>query len=43
MPWLTPFEEPIPLGGRQLSTLQQAEDYVMALMRARNAPDFNRL
>lgn len=32
MPWSTPFEDPIPLGGgRKLSTLQQAADYVMAL------------
>ena len=31
MPWSTPFEDPIPLGGGKLSTLQQAADYVMAL------------
>ena len=32
MPWSTPFDEPIPLGGgRKLVTLQQAADYVMTL------------
>jgi hypothetical protein len=32
MPWSTPFDEPIRLkGGRQLTTLQQAADYIMAL------------
>jgi hypothetical protein len=32
MPWSAPFEEPIRLkGGRQLSTLQQAADYIMTL------------
>jgi hypothetical protein len=32
MPWSTPFDDPIPLrGGRKLTTLQQAADYVMAL------------
>jgi hypothetical protein len=32
MPWSTPFDDPIPLrGGRRLTTLQQAADYVMAL------------
>jgi hypothetical protein len=32
MPWSAPFEESIRLkGGRQLSTLQQAADYIMAL------------
>lgn len=32
MPWSAPFDEPIRLkGGRQLSTLQQAADYIMAL------------
>jgi hypothetical protein len=32
MPWSTPFDEPVPLrGGRELATLQQAADYVMAL------------
>jgi hypothetical protein len=32
MPWSTPFDEPIQLkGGRNLTTLQQAADYVMAL------------
>ncbi|MBR1226286.1 MULTISPECIES: hypothetical protein [unclassified Bradyrhizobium] len=32
MPWSTPFDEPIALrGGRTLTTLQQAADYVMKL------------
>ena len=32
MPWSTPFDDPIPLGGRsRLSTLQQAADHIMAL------------
>jgi len=32
MPWSTPFDAPIPLrGGRRLSTLQQAADYIMKL------------
>ena len=31
MPWSTRFEDPIPLGGGKLSTLQQAADHVMAL------------
>ena len=32
MPWSTPFDEPIRLrGGRQLTTLQQAADYIMKL------------
>ena len=32
MPWSAPFDDPIPLrGGRKLTTLQQAADYVMAL------------
>jgi hypothetical protein len=32
MPWSTTFDEPIPLGGgRQLTTLQQAADYIMKL------------
>lgn len=32
MPWSASFDEPIRLeGGRTLSTLQQAADYVMAL------------
>jgi hypothetical protein len=32
MPWSTPFDDPIPLGGgSRLSSLQQAADYVMAL------------
>jgi hypothetical protein len=32
MPWSTPFDEPIALrGGRMLTTLQQAADYVMKL------------
>ena len=35
MPWSTPFEEPIRLrGGRKLSTLQHAADYVMELPEA---------
>jgi hypothetical protein len=35
MPWSSPFEEPIPLrGGRKLTTLQQAADYVMGLPKA---------
>ena len=32
MPWSTPFDAPIRLrGGRKLSTLQQAADYIMKL------------
>ncbi len=32
MPWSTPFDEPIRLrGGRRLTTLQQAADYIMKL------------
>jgi hypothetical protein len=32
MPWSTPFDEPITLrGGRTLTTLQHAADYVMKL------------
>jgi phage-related protein len=32
MPWSTPFDEPIALrGGRRLTTLQQAADYIMKL------------
>jgi hypothetical protein len=32
MPWSTPFDEPIALqGGRKLTTLQQAADYIMKL------------
>ena len=32
MPWSTPFDEPIPLGGgRKLATLQQAADHIMKL------------
>ena len=32
MPWSTPFDEPVALkGGRALTTLQQAADYVMKL------------
>jgi hypothetical protein len=32
MPWSTPFDEPIRVrGGRQLTTLQHAANYVMAL------------
>jgi hypothetical protein len=32
MPWSTPFDEPIEMrGGRKLSTLQQAADYIMKL------------
>ena len=35
MPWSTPFDEPIALrGGRTLTTLQQAADYVMKLPKA---------
>ena len=35
MPWSTPFDEPIVLGGgRTLATLQQAADYVMKLPEA---------
>jgi hypothetical protein len=35
MPWSTPFDEPIVLpGGRTLTTLQQAADYVMKLPAA---------
>jgi len=32
MPWSTPFDEPIRLrGGRRLTTLQHAADYIMEL------------
>ena len=32
MPWSTPFDEPISLpGGRRLTTLQHAADYIMKL------------
>ncbi len=32
MPWSTPFDEPIPLGGgAKIVTLQQAADYIMKL------------
>ena len=32
MPWSTPFDEPIDLrGGRKLTTLQHAADYIMEL------------
>ena len=35
MPWSTPFDEPIALpGGRSLTTLQQAADYIMKLPEA---------
>jgi hypothetical protein len=35
MPWSAPFDEPIRLrGGRSLSTLQHAADYVMKLPEA---------
>ena len=35
MPWSTPFDEPIPVrGGRSLTTLQQAADYIMKLPEA---------
>ena len=35
MSWSTPFDEPIPLrGGRKLTTLQHAADYVMTLPEA---------
>ena len=35
MPWSTPFDEPIALrGGRTLTTLQQAADYIMKLPKA---------
>ena len=35
MPWSTPFNEPIALrGGRTLTTLQHAADYVMKLSKA---------
>ena len=35
MPWSTPFDEPIALrGGRTLTTLQQAADYIMKLPEA---------
>ena len=33
MPWSTPFDEPIRVpGGRRLSTLQDAADYIMKLL-----------
>jgi hypothetical protein len=31
MPWSTPFDEPIPVRGGRLVTLQQAADYIMKL------------
>jgi hypothetical protein len=32
MPWSTPFDDPISLrGGRELTTLQHAADYIMKL------------
>jgi hypothetical protein len=32
MPWSTPFDDPIsPRGGRKLTTLQHAADYIMKL------------
>ena len=31
MPWSTPFDEPIRLRGRKLTTLQHAADYIMEL------------
>ena len=35
MPWSTPFDEPIRLrGGRKLTTLQHAADYIMKLPEA---------
>ena len=35
MPWSTPFDEPIALrGGRRLTTLQHAADYIMKLPEA---------
>ena len=35
MPWSTPFDEPIRLGGgRKLTTLQHAADYIMRLPEA---------
>ena len=35
MPWSTPFDEPVILhGGRTLTTLQQAADYIMKLPEA---------
>jgi hypothetical protein len=35
MPWSTPFDEPIVLGGgRKLTTLQHAADYIMKLPEA---------
>jgi hypothetical protein len=35
MPWSAPFDEPIRLrGGRELSTLQHAADYIMKLPEA---------
>lgn len=35
MPWSAPFDEPIRLrGGRSLSTLQHAADYIMKLPEA---------
>jgi phage-related protein len=35
MPWSTAFDEPIALrGGRRLTTLQQAADYIMKLPEA---------
>jgi hypothetical protein len=39
MPWSTPFDEPIALRSRTLTTLQQAADYVMKLPeRAQQQP-----
>jgi hypothetical protein len=35
MPWSTPFDEPVALGGgRTLSTLQQAANYIVKLPEA---------
>ena len=31
MPWSTPFDEPIPVRGGRLVTLQQAADYIIKL------------
>jgi hypothetical protein len=31
MPWSTPFDDPILRGGRRLTTLQHAADYIMKL------------
>jgi hypothetical protein len=34
MPWSTPFDQPIRLRGRKLTTLQHAADYIMGLPKA---------